>query len=203
MNITQKEYQTCVYLAKSIYKEYEGDLLPTHSIKKINGLRADIFEFENVDFIVFSGTNGFLAINDWICNIKMALLIKPRQFVNALEFVCSELEQNKRTIFVAHSLGGAILEYTCNHINHDNFIGVVFNGAGVRHLVKPKYEDNIYHFITTRDILNRAFLKWIPFKWFKNYFKHIGEIKYIHDKTWNGIKSHNNFELFSKVRIDG
>lgn len=201
MNLSQEDYNFCVYLARAIYTKYYEKLTPTHSISRLSGLRLDIFEFEEVNFVVFSGTNGFFAFNDWLCNIKMALGIKPKQFIQALEVVSSELDQNKTTIFVGHSLGGALLEYVCNHIKHDNFMGVVFNGAGVRHLVEPKYENNIYHFITTRDILNRAFLTWYPFKWFKRYFKHIGEIHYVEDNTFSMIKSHSNFYAFEKVII--
>ena len=202
MNITQQEYDVCVYLAESIYEKYDDCITPTHSVRKLSGLRADIFELDDVNYVVFSGTNGFFAINDWISNIKMALLMKPNQFIEALEFISSELDQNKRTIFTSHSLGGAISEYVCNHIKHDNFVSVCFNGAGIRHLTKPKYHENIYHFITTRDILNRIFMKWIPFRWMKYYFKHIGKIIYIEDDiSRNGIKSHSNWELFKEFKI--
>lgn len=204
MQLTQREYDICVFLSQLIYTKLvlPQALRPNHTVKSLSGLRADIFEFEEVTYVCFSGTNGFFAINDWIANISMALGRKPKQFHEALEFVSGELDQNKRTIFVGHSLGGALLEFVCNTIKHEDFIGVVFNGAGVRHLTKPKYPNNIFHFITTRDILNRVFLKWIPFRWFKTYFKHIGRIIYIEDKSWNGVKSHSNFELFEQVRIE-
>lgn len=165
------------------------------SVRKPSGFKAEVFEYEDVDYIVFSGTD-VISIRDWCANIKMALRIKPRQFGDALEFCEKYYNPNKKTIFCGHSLGGAIAEYSISNIDNKNFIAITFNGAGIKHICKPKHPDNVYHFITDRDILNRI-MRLMPF----SYFKHVGEVIEVKDGQLNGIKSHSNFHALMRHEI--
>lgn len=193
MFVKNEEFQTVTFLTKTVYHDlaYPDFFKMKHKTKNISGLNAEIFEFDEFDVLVFSGTN-FTSIRDWYANFKMALGIKPKQFYNALEFVSENYNQNKKTFVVGHSLGGAIASYIGNHISSDNVILITYNGAGIRHLVKPKHTNNMYNLITSKDILNNI-TKYLPF----NYFKHIGKSTVICDNiSKNCIKSHSNFHVF-------
>ena len=197
MNFTKEQYQRAVFLCNCVYKglAYPDDMKLIKSIRKPSGLKAEVFEYNNVDYIVFSGTD-FTSIRDWCTNLQMALGIKPRQFSDALELCMEYYNPNKKTIFCGHSLGGAITEYSVSNINNDNFIAITFNGAGIKHICAPKYPNNVYHFITDRDVLNRI-MNYMPF----SYFKHAGKVIKVKDGQWNGIKSHSNFHAFMQHKI--
>lgn len=202
MQLTQREYDICVFLSQLIYTKVvlPQALRPSHTVKTLSGLRADIFEFEEVTYICFSGTNGLFAINDWICNIKMFLGIVPGQFKEAMKFVKEEIG-DKRTIVCSHSLGGAIAQYCVVRTSADNVCCINFNPAGIRHILKPKkhnlYEDNIWNIVTHRDILYRL-TAILPFNWMKN----VGKTIIIQDDiSWNGIKSHSAWEIFERVGL--
>lgn len=194
MNLTKEEYQMAVFLCNCVYKglAYPDSMKIKKSVRKLSGMKAEVFEYENVDYIVFSGTD-FTSLRDWFTNIQMAFGIKPRQFVDALEFCLDVYNPKKKTVVCGHSLGGAITEYCVSSIDNENFIAVTFNGAGIKHICQPKHPENVHHYITKRDILNRI-MGWMPF----SYFKHVGEIIMVKDKSWNGVKSHSNFHAFMK-----
>ena len=192
MNLTKGEYQMEVFLWNCVYKglAYPDSMKIKKSVRKLSGMKAEVFEYENVDYIVFSGTD-FTSLRDWFTNIQMAFGIKPRQFVDALEFCLDVYNPKKKTVVCGHSLGGAITEYCVSSIDNENFIAVTFNGAGIKHICQPKHPENVHHYITKRDILNRI-MGWMPF----SYFKHVGEIIIVQDEGWNGVKSHSNFHAF-------
>lgn len=194
MNFTKEQYQQAVFLCNCVYKglAYPDGMKLVKSIRKPSGFKAEVFQYQDVDYIVFSGTDS-ISIRDWYANIKMALGIKPRQFHDALEFCKEYYKPNKKTIFCGHSLGGAITEYSISNIDNDNFVAITFNGAGIKHICKPKHPDNVYHFITDRDILNRI-MSIMPL----SYFKHVGEVIMVKDGQLNGIKSHSNFHALMK-----
>lgn len=186
----KKLYQKLVFHASLIYHDlsYPVDFGLKSKTVKLTGLRAEIFEYQDFDIVVFCGTN---SLRDWIANIQM-IFWKPRQFYQALELVLDGYDPSKKTYIIGHSLGGAIAEYVGNAINNPNLYVITFNGAGIKHLVDIKHESNIYHYITSKDILNR-FTKLLPFNW----FKHIGEITIIEDmNSWCGLKSHSNWKVF-------
>ena len=186
----RKLYQNIVFLASLIYKNmaYPDNFRLKAKMVKLSGFRAEIFEFDEYNIIIFCGTN---SIRDWITNVQM-IYKKPKQFYEALEFVLESYNQQKKMYIVGHSLGGAIAEYVGNAINKDNIMVITFNGAGVAHLIKPNFIDNVYHLVTTKDILNRL-TKILPFK----LFKHIGKVVVIKDdKSWNGLQSHSNWQVF-------
>lgn len=197
MKISQELYQQVVFYCNGVYKNlaYPDIVKMKHRTTKLSGLRAEVFETQSYDIVVFSGTD-FTSIRDWLANIKMAFGIKPMQFTDALELVLDGYNPNKTTIICGHSLGGAIAEYCVASIANENVIGVTFNGAGIKHICRPKYPERVYHFITERDILNRI-MRWMPF----SYFKHVGEVIVVEDKEWNGVKSHSNFHAFMKHKI--
>lgn len=197
MNITIEEYQKAVFLCNCVYKKlaYPDDMNFKGAVDKLSGFKAEVFEYKDVDYIVFSGTD-FTSLRDWITNIKMAFGIKSRQFSDALEFVLQNYNQNKKTIFCGHSMGSALAEYSVSNVNHDNVICITFNGAGIKHMCTPNHTENVYNFITDRDILNRI-MNHMPF----NYFKHVGHITVITDKKYrNGVKSHSNFRAFMRYK---
>lgn len=198
MNLTREQYEQAVFLCNCVYKNlaYPSNYRMRQKTKKVSGLCAETFEFDDFDIIVFSGTN-FTSLRDWWTNIQMAMGIKPRQFSDALEFILSCYNPNKKTIVCGHSLGGAITEYCVSNINNPNFIAVTFNGAGIKHICQPKHPENVYHFITKRDILN-GIMQWMPF----GYFKHVGKVIKVEDKSWNCIKSHSNFHAFMKHQTE-
>lgn len=156
----------------------------------ISSMDVIYYDFKEYDLFVFQGTSCML---DWIANITMVLCIKPYQFKSALRFVKRYFNRNKKTYISGHSLGGAITQYIVTEFEHnDNVIGISYNGAGVKHLLKCKNTHKIYNFISTKDILNRITKK-LP----GNYFKHIGTIKMIEDNvSKNGFDAHSNFEIF-------
>ena len=190
--LTTKLYQKLVFHASIIYHNlsYPDDFgLKTKTVK-LSGLRAEIFEYENHDIVVFCGTN---SLRDWLTNIQM-IFCKPRQFYQALELVLEGYDPNKKTYIIGHSLGGAIAEYVGNAIHNPNLQVVTFNGAGIKHLINPKHDNNIVHFVTNKDILNRI-TKHLPF----SLFKHIGEVKTVTDtESWCGLKSHGNWNVFMR-----
>lgn len=192
MNLTREEYQMAVFLCNCVYKglAYPDNMKIKKSVRKLSGLKTEVFEYEKVDYIVFSGTD-FTSLRDWYANIQMALGIRPKQFVDALELCLDMYNPNKKTIVCGHSLGGAITEYCVSSIYNKNFIALTFNGAGIKHICEPKHPENVYHYITKRDILNRI-MKRMPF----GYFKHVGEIIIVNDSHWNGVKSHSDFHAF-------
>lgn len=159
-----------------------------HSI--ISSMDVIYYNFEEYDLFVFQGTSCIL---DWIANIIMALGIKPYQFTSALKFVKQYINPNKKTYVSGHSLGGAITEYIVHEFENDeNVMGICYNGAGIKHLLKKANPNKVYNFVSTKDILNRITKK-LPF----SYFKHIGEVKMIQDNvSKNGLKAHSNFEIF-------
>lgn len=197
MTITQELYQQAVFHCNGVYKNlaYPDMVKRKTRANKLSGFCAEIFEMNEYDVIVFSGTN-FTSIRDWIANIKMALGIKPIQFIDALEFVLEGYNPQKPTIICGHSLGGAIVEYCVSSINSDKLVGITFNGAGIKHICQPRYPQNVYHFITKNDILNRI-MGVMPF----GYFKHVGKVIIVEDNNWNWVKSHSDFHSFMKHKI--
>lgn len=196
MFLTKEEYQMAVFLCNCVYKglAYPDSMKIKKSVRKLSGMKAEVFEYEKIDYIVFSGTD-FTSIRDWVTNIQMAFGIRPKQFVDALELCLEMYNPNKKTIVCGHSLGGAITEYCVSSIDNENFIALTFNGAGIKHICQPKHPENVYHYITKRDILNRI-MRHMPF----GYFKHMGEIILVDDSNWNGVKSHSNFHAFMEYK---
>lgn len=156
----------------------------------ISSMDVIYYDFEEFDLFVFQGTSCML---DWIADIMIALCIKPYQFKSALQFVKRYINYDKKTYISGHSLGGAITQYIVHEFeNDDNIMGICYNGAGIKHLLKQADSNKVYNFISTKDILNRITKK-LPF----NYFKHIGGIKMIEDNiSKNGVQAHSNFEIF-------
>lgn len=196
--LKQSIYNRVVFLCNCVYKKlaYPYNYNMVYSVDKHSGLRLEYFKQKDVNIIVFCGTN---QLKDWISNFKMALGIRPIQFKQALK-ICKELayEDDKPLVICGHSLGGGIAQYVGNKIEKENVIVVTFNGAGIKHISKPKYEFGIYNFVTHRDILNRITSK-LPF----NYFKHNGDVIYVKDiKKQNGIKSHSDFKSFMKHKVE-
>lgn len=192
MNFSREQYQQAVFLCNCVYGKCDSSPQPKSCINTKSGLRANVYEFDSVDYIVFCGTN---QLRDWITNFKMLLGLTPKQFKEALDFINKEF-RHKKTIVCSHSLGGAIAQYCVVHISRDNVLCLNFNPAGVRHMLKPKkyklYEDNIWNIVTYRDILYRLTAV-LPFNWMKN----IGKTIIIQDDdSWNGIKSHSAWEVF-------
>lgn len=196
MKVTQDMYQQAVFYCNGVYKDlaYPDTIKRKNRISTASGFCAEFFETEEYDIIVFCGTNS-TSIRDWMANIKMALGMKPVQFIDALEFVLKKYNPHKPTIICGHSLGGAIVEYCVSSINNEKLIGITFNGAGIKHICQPQYPQNVHHFITKNDILNRIMRK-MPF----SYFKHVGEIIMIEDDNWNWVKSHSDFHSFMKYK---
>ncbi len=191
MCLTKEEYKKCVSFSQDIYKKRAHGL---QFMRTSSGLKAYIKEESDAIYVVFAGTT-FWSLRDWLTNFKIFFGIKPKQFYEALEFVSRNFKQDKRMIICGHSLAGAITTYIANNIHHDNFVAVTFNGCGVRHIVDPIAPNNIYHFITSYDILNR-FSEAMPNGW----LKHIGYKYYVEDKfDLIGIKSHSNWKAFEEV----
>lgn len=200
MRLTQKEYEVCTYLCKNIYGK-ERFKFATYVDKKLSGFYALTIDYGNGVYIVFKGTDGLFGINDWFANLCMLFGIVPRQFKQALEFVNSHYDKDKKVIVCGHSLGGAISQYCAVHIPYENVQCVTFNPAGVRHILKPKkhklYENNIINLVTHRDILYRL-TAILPFNWMKN----VGKTLIIQDdESWCGVKSHSNWKVFNEVKF--
>lgn len=201
MKLTQKEYNTSVFLCRNIY---EKNKLPKaiYVDKKLSGFYALTIEIEDNTFIVFKGTDGLFGINDWFANFCMLLGLVPNQFKQAIKFVKDHYSEERQIICCGHSLGGAVAQYCVVHIPHENVRCVTFNPAGIRHILKPKkhklYENNIINISTHRDILYRL-TAILPFNWMKNVGK---TIIVQDDESWCGVKSHSNWEVFQQVNIE-
>lgn len=182
---------TC--LTKLTYFKIPGGLgfkVKRHN-SKISHMDVDYFEFKDFDVFVFQGTK---CLFDWIADLKMALGIKPRQFKSALKFVKNNIVDGKPTYITGHSLGGAITQYVVHSLDNPNVIGVTYNGAGIRHLIKERKDKpyDIMNFYSDKDILNRLTAH-LPL----SYFKHIGEEHSVIDEySKNGIQSHGNLYVF-------
>lgn len=180
--LTQYSYYDIAYPRHIKVKKYHSPL---------TCLDAIYFNLDEYDIFIFQGTTSLV---DWVADLKMALGIKPRQFKRALKFVKNNGNKNKKTIIAGHSLGGAITEYVISELKcTDNLLGVTYNGAGVKHLLKNKNKNvHIYNYISDRDILNRLTRK-LPF----GLFDHLGETLILKDEEFkNGFKSHSNFRTF-------
>lgn len=182
---------TC--LTKLSYFNVPGDLnlkVQRYS-SRISHMDVDYFEFKKYDVFVFQGTS---CIFDWIADLKMALGIKPRQFKAALEYVRKNMHDDKQTYITGHSLGGAITQYVVHKLDNPNVVGVTYNGAGIKHLIRERKDKpyNIMNFYSDKDILNRL-TACLPF----SYFKHIGEeLEVVDEYSKNGLQSHGTFFVF-------
>lgn len=205
MKLTQREYELCTFLNDCVYNElaYPPMMGMTNRIIKLSGLRVEVFDFPQAIIIVFCGTNSFV---DWLANIKIALGIVSNQHKQASAIVKDELckaqIKNKPLIVSGHSLGSGLMEYSIanlSNVEYDNYMGIGYNGCGVKHLGGYVKEGKILNVITSRDILNGITSK-LPGK---NYMKHYGGVNYIKDNTtWNPIKSHSNFEVMMKYNVE-
>lgn len=156
---------------------------------KFSHMNVDFYDFEDYNVFVFQGTH---CIFDWIADLKMALGIKPRQFKLAVKYVKVHMDESKPTYIAGHSLGGAITEYVVHKLNSDNVIGITYNGAGTKHLLKERTSYNVFNYVSEKDILNRLTMK-MPF----SYFKHIGQVLIIEDEySRTGLQAHGNFFIF-------
>lgn len=207
MQLTQSQYELCTFLNDCVYNElaYPPMFGMSKRIVKFSGLRMEVFDFPQAIIIVCCGTNRN-SWKDWLTNIQVGLGITPRQHKQALAIVKDELckaqIKNKPLIVSGHSLGAGLCEYciaNLGNVEYDNYIGIGYNGCGVKHLGGYAKEGKIINIVTTRDILNGITSK-LPGQ---NYMKHYGEIKYIKDNTtWNPIKSHSNFEVMMKYNVE-
>ena len=205
MKLTQHQYELCTFLNDCVYNElaYPPALGMTKRIVKFSGLRAEIFDLPQGVFIVFCGTN---SLKDWMANILVGLGITPSQHKQALAIVKDELckaqVKGKPLIVGGHSLGSGVMEYciaNLGNVEYDNYIGIGYNGCGVKHLGGYAKKGKIIHIITSRDILNGITNK-LPGK---RYMKHYGETYIIKDNTtWNPVKSHSNFEVMMKHNVE-
>lgn len=205
MQLTQSQYELCTFLNDCVYNElaYPPMFGMTKRIVKLSGLRVEVFDFPQAIFVVYCGTNSW---RDWGANIQVGLGITPRQYKQALAIVKDELcraqIKNKPLIVSGHSLGGGLCEYciaNLGNVEYDNYIGITYNGCGVKHLGGYAKKGKIIHIITSRDILNGITNK-LPGK---RYMKHYGETYIIKDNTtWNPVKSHSNFEVMMKHNVE-
>ena len=185
MKITQYQYELCTFLNNCVYNElaYPPYLHMTNRVVKASGLRMEIFDLKNGIFVVVCGTNSLV---DWIANFKVALGITPRQHKQALAIVKDELckaqVKGKPLIITGHSLGSGIVEYciaNLGNVEYDNYIGIGFNGCGVKHLGGYVKEGKMLNVGTSKDILN-GITERLPFK---NYLKHFSPLNIVRDST--------------------
>lgn len=205
MKITQYQYELCTFLNNCVYNElaYPPYLHMTNRVVKASGLRMEIFDLKDGVFVVICGTNSLV---DWIANVKVALGITPRQHKQALAIVRNELcraqMKGKPLIISGHSLGSGIVEYcigNLGNVEYDNYIGIGFNGCGVKHLGGYVKEGKMLNVGTSKDILN-GITERLPFK---NYLKHFSPLNIVRDTTtWNPIESHSNFDVMMKYRVE-
>lgn len=205
MKLTQNQYELCTFLNDCVYNElaYPPMMGMTNRIITLSGLRVEVFNLPQATIIVFCGTN---SIKDWLANIKVGLGMIPNQHKQALAIVKDELckaqIKNKPLIISGHSLGSGLVEYSIanlGNVEYDNYIGIGYNGCGVKHLGGYAKKGKIINIVTSRDILNGITSK-LPGK---RYMKHYGEINIIKDNTtWNPIKSHSNFEVMMKYNVE-
>ena len=205
MKLTQYQFELCTFLNNCVYNElaYPPYLHMTNRVVKASGLRMEIFDLKDGIFVVVCGTNSLV---DWIANCKVALGITPRQHKQALAIVKDELckaqVKGKPLIITGHSLGSGIVEYcigNLGNVEYDNYIGIGFNGCGVKHLGGYVKEGKMLNVGTSKDILN-GITERLPFK---NYLKHFSPLNIVRDSTtWNPIESHSNFDVMMKYRVE-
>lgn len=205
MQLTQSQYELCTFLNDCVYNElaYPPMFGMTKRIVKLSGLRVEVFDFPQAIFVVYCGTNSW---RDWGANIQVGLGITPRQYKQALAIVKDELcraqIKNKPLIVSGHSLGGGLCEYciaNLGNVEYDNYIGITYNGCGVKHLGGYVKKGKILNVGTSKDILN-GITNRLPGK---KYLKHYEDINIVKDHTtWNPVKSHSNFEVMMKYKIE-
>ena len=204
MKLTQYQYELCTFLNNCVYNElaYPPYLHMTNRVVKASGLRMEIFDLREGIFVVICGTN---SLKDWLANFKVALGIVPNQHKQALAIVKDELckaqVKGKPLICSGHSLGSGIVEYciaNLGNIEYDNYMGIGYNGCGVKHLGGYVKKGKMINVGTSRDILN-GITERLPFK---KYMQHFTPLNIVKDTTtWNPIKSHSNFEVMMKCNI--
>lgn len=205
MLLHQEDYDTIVFLTKLVYYDVDG-IYPkpfdkVKTVEKFSGLRMNIFDMDDYNLVVICGTN---SLRDWISNLKVAIGIIPNQYFDAYDYVIEEAWRKntmKPIVIVGHSLGGGVAEYVASEIR---CTCITFNGCGSKHLIEKRYREDFksINLVTNRDILN-GITRRIPFA--KNYLQHCGKTYIIKDTDGFSplsIKSHSNFNCFSKVHID-
>lgn len=198
--LDQETYETIVFLTRCVY--YDIPYPSIYGFKELKtgllGLRLNLFETDEYYLLIVAGTNQRI---DWLHNGLVGLGITPTQHLNALDFAKDIYTEDKPMIIAGHSLGGGIAEYITANINMPNVTCVSFNGCGIKHLVAKgkNIQAKVLNITTSRDLLNGLTEK-LPGD---RYMKHLSPIIKLEDKTtWNPVKSHCNFDLFMKVKID-
>ena len=99
-------------------------------------------------------------------------------------------------------MGSGIVEYcigNLGNVEYDQYIGIGFNGCGVKHLGGYVKKGKMLNVGTSKDILN-GITERLPFK---NYLKHFSPLNIVRDSTtWNPIESHSNFDVMMKYRVE-